>query len=156
MTSAEPTTAPPELVLAIVAVFAVVFPVFWVIVTFMLSFLSGWQRLGQLYPAQTPTQGERMIWQSARLSRVNLSGVLNLVANETGLGLSMMMLFRAGSRPLFIPWSDVSATHKKRLFRKVVVLRFAKASNIPLEIRPGLANKLAAASAGAFTVASES
>jgi hypothetical protein len=42
--------------------------------------------------------------------------VLNIAHDQFGLYLSMMVLFRVGHPPLFIPWGEVGNVTKKKVF----------------------------------------
>ena len=67
-------------------------------------------------------------------------------ANREGLHLSVLLPFRIGHPPVFIPWPDISMREQKgRLFSARVELTFQKVPNLSMRIQPGLARKIQAA-----------
>lgn len=90
----------------IILAFAIVFPIFWMLVVGLISLLSGWQRLAQRYRATLPPSGQKWTWQYGMIGWAGYRGVLNLTANDAGLFMEVMWLFRFGHPPLFIPWQE--------------------------------------------------
>ena len=138
--------------------FAIGFPIFfvglWVLITLVLSLVGGWSTLAQYYQAQQPFFGTLIRFQAAQFrAGTNYNGCLNFGAGSEGLYLVPMAIFRAFHPPLLIPWNDISARPIKvwSIF-DLVELRFQRAPNIPVRIKPSLVTKLTEASIGRFTV----
>jgi hypothetical protein len=90
---------------ALFAVFGVVFIVF--VVSFLISWWSGWALLARKFRAQEPFRGKRRWWISGRMRW--LAGYHNCLvvgANLEGLYLALWFLpfFHP---PLFIPWTEI-------------------------------------------------
>jgi hypothetical protein len=101
----------PLIALGVLAVFPVVFAVFWSVVCTVLGLASGWQGLAGRFrapgPAPRPVATAHFIY--GMLGLVAYRGVLNLDGSAAGLGLSVMVLFRPGHPPLRVPWAQVEA-----------------------------------------------
>lgn len=54
----------------------------------------------------------------------------------------MLILFRLGHPPLFIPWDDISASEGHLLFFRYVDLTFRRAPGTRLRLRKRLADKV--------------
>ncbi len=103
----NPVTA-TFMVFGIVAAFLVIFPLFWIFVVWLISHLSGWQKLAKRYPATLPPQGKRMGGQTLLMGFSRYSNTMEMVVNSTGIWMQPKWLFRAGHKPVFIPWSELS------------------------------------------------
>jgi hypothetical protein len=130
--------------------FPILFLGFWVVVSFLLSIIGGWMTIARSYPVQQDFGGEEFWWRSGRIGWVNYGSCLNLVASSHGLRVSVSLPFRLAHPPFFVPWAEVHSEHSRRLFFRVVRLRFARAPEATLEISHRLAVRLAAASNSAF------
>ena len=118
-----------------------------VLAGWIISRLSGWAALAARYSEETPFAGPRFSGQSGELNGFYYGKGLTLGANREGFFLSMGILFRVGHKPLFIPWTDVTAVEKPGVlsskvvleFRGVpgVVLKFSKASVLKLKTKVG-------------------
>ncbi len=95
------------LLLFLVSLIVVGFVLIWGGVIWLLSWLSGWQRLALYYRASAPPQGQPASPLWAMLGPVSHRGTLTVQAAPEGLYLSVMVLFRLGHPPLLIPWSAV-------------------------------------------------
>jgi hypothetical protein len=90
----------------IVAGFIPVFLLFWCSVIWLISFLSGWQRLAQRYRSPQPASGKAWSWQYGMVGWAGYNGVLILTANDQGLFMETLWLFGFGHPRLFIPWHE--------------------------------------------------
>ena len=90
----------------VVLLFAVGFPIFWVLVIGAISHLSGWQRLAQRFRATLPPSGKVWYWQRGMVGWSGYNGVLTLTANDQGLFMETFWLFGFGHPRLFIPWHE--------------------------------------------------
>lgn len=125
----------------------------WCGACLLLSFLSGWRRLAAHYATEKPISGRRFRFRSARARLVRYNGVLNLAVAREGLHLWLLLPFRLGSRRLLVPWRDISAMSTREWMIERVTLSFARAPGVTLRIGAALAAELAAASNGAFRIA---
>jgi len=132
--------------------FFVFFVAMWLAVTGLLAFVSGWFSLATRWRAQGSASGERFRMRSATLGAkflpVSYGNCLTVTVSEQGLGLSIFLLFRLLSPPLFIPWSEISSVSEGRFlfFRHVVVQPTSHWSRIKLYGAVG--SKVLAASRG--------
>ena len=139
---------PPPPFWVIVAIFAGV----WLLVALILSRVGGWSRLAEYYRSEQPFFGSMYKFQSAQFPIANYNGCLNFGANDEGLYMVPMALFRMFHPPLFIPWSEVTAKRVKMWrFFNFVELRFQRAPSSPVRIQSALADKLAQGSNGRFS-----
>ncbi len=123
------------------------FIVIWLFVVFLTSWMSGWGKLADVYPARMPFNEECWSWQSGSFRwSASYSGILKVCADTQALHLSVLFMFRPGHTPLSIPWEDISG--RKRFLN--IELRFRRADHIPVRISPRLAGRLEQASGGLF------
>src|SRR6185437_8014737 len=100
--------------------FPIVFPIFfvsmWILTGYLVALTSGWRQLATRFRIQTPFTGRKWHMQSASMRLFsNYNGVLTIGADETGLFMVPMILFRIGHSPLFIPWNEISVTGMKQV-----------------------------------------
>ena len=109
--------------LLFIAAFAVVFPLFWLAIVFLISRLSGWASVARQYPADGPVAGERFHWCSARF-RVfsNYSNCLTVTVATTGVHVQPFVPFRIGHSPIFIPWTAVQEFRRSNYWITSAVL----------------------------------
>ncbi len=123
----------------------------WAGIMLVVSWLGGWAELARVYRPPRPFNGRRWWFQSASMRyRLNYGLCLIVGANAQGLSLSILLPFRPGHPPLFVPWSDITvASQKSRAFPYsllgfgYVELRFRRAPSVPLRIMQGLGRRLA-------------
>lgn len=113
-----------SLIPLILVLFVLFFVGLWCFVLFILSHASGWRRLAGRFEAARPFRGELLRFQSARLNWVNFRSALEIGADERGLYLVPMVLFRVFHRPLLIPWSEIEAEPFDHLILKGQQLTF--------------------------------
>ena len=100
--------SPVILALAILGLFAAVFPALWCLVLWFLSWLGGWQRLAsQFLAADRPVTGRRKAWLYGKVGLVSYRRVLILHVAGDGFFLEVMALFRPGHPRLFVPWQAI-------------------------------------------------
>ena len=121
-TTAEP--APDWLIFAIVGGFLIVFPLFWCLVVWILSRVSGWHRLAALHASGSrPVAGVCHVGVTGMVGGVSYRGVLTLHFDTGGFFLEVMPLFKIGHPRLFIPWSEITGrTPRSVLWWKAVSL----------------------------------
>ena len=114
--------------------------------SYLISFMSGWRNLAQVYRANQPLLGGRWRpWAASMRWGVNYNGLLAVGADSQGMHVSVFFLFRIGHPPLFIPWTDVSATPGRIRWFKMVRLQFEKYPSTYLLIPLKMAEKLSQA-----------
>ncbi|MCP4427117.1 MAG: hypothetical protein GY803_21735 [Chloroflexi bacterium] len=130
----------------------IAFVTFWAFVVLLTSWIGGWSKLADVYPARIPFNETCWSWQNGRFRwGMGYNGVLKVCADTQALHLSVFVLFRPGHPPLSIPWEDI--TGRKRTFW--VELRFRRAENLPVRISSKLAGQLEQAVAGQWRWARE-
>ncbi len=138
--------APPEW---LAALFIPFFVGMWVSVCFLLSLIGGWRKLARRYRSPGAIEGTKWRNQSAELRgyfKSSYGNCLTVVANEAGLGVSILFLFRVGHPPLFIPWTEISVNQETRFFFfKGVRLTFSSEPSVSIWILNRLAIKIQAA-----------
>lgn len=110
--------APVWLPFAILAGFALIFPLFWCFVVLLISRIGSWHTLSKIYPAGTRApKGEKHEGVVGRVGAANYKFVLTVTIAPDGFFLEVMALFRPGHPPLFIPWSAVTHREVLRVLR---------------------------------------
>jgi len=127
---------------------------FWCLITGLVSFLGGWHTLSERFVATTPFPGITEGLQSGQMRwGVNYRGCLRLGANQEGLSLSVLFLFRFMHPPLFIPWHEIRVSRRKRLlFGDYVTLSIEREQEIPLRIAGATAQMLSDSAGTAWPV----
>jgi len=121
----------------IIALFA------WPGLLLLVSRMSGWRELSENYPSSGMVDGRMFRFQSAGLRLgTNYGGCLNVGVDQMGLHLSLLLLFRIGHSPVFVPWPDISTKEKRGFFYRGVELRFARCLSVPLVISDRLMKKI--------------
>jgi hypothetical protein len=106
----------------------------WLTVSYIGSWLSGWQSLAWKYHARRKITGETFHMQSAAMgisSYINQTmyhGCLTIVANSEGIYVVPMLIFRLGHAPLFIPWSHLRIGEWEFLWVKYPILTISNDS----------------------------
>ena len=118
--------------------FILLFVGMWLVVTFLLSYLSGWAFLARHYRAALPYAGRYERIRASQMGPLGpLGGARNAVyvgIDPAGLHLRMMILFRANCRDLFIPWPEISVTRGRAYFQEYLEFHFRQAPKIGLRI----------------------
>lgn len=114
----------------------------WVFVCFLLSLFGGWSRLAEAYRARAEFRGKKRYLQSGRLGLTNYNSVLTVGANEEGLYLAVMPLFRVGHPSLFIPWYDITTTEHQGWMFAYLDFTFTKAPSVKLRLLRKVGEKL--------------
>jgi hypothetical protein len=131
--------------------FPVLFPFYfvalWILVTYWIALTSGWRLLAKRFRFQGVFTGAKWNMQSARMrTMARYNNVLTIGADNTGLFIVPMFLFRAWHPPLFIPWVEITAICKTQLFFfKFVELRLGRSEEVPFRIWARLAAEIEAA-----------
>jgi hypothetical protein len=132
--------------------FWIVVPLFWMVLTQFVARISGWRSLAEAYPSIADPTGPLLRFQSAGLRMgSNYGGILNVATDAQGISLSVVLLFRFGHPPVFVPWGDIQAEMVEG-FSRGVRLRFSRKPNVPMVISRSLAERIAGMSMGRFRV----
>lgn len=136
------------------ALFLPLFVALWCAICVALSFMGGWHTLAQHYRATQPFSGRRWYLRSASMSPANYGGVLTFGANTEGLFISVLLPFRLGHPPLFIPWSEIESTEQYRqLFFPMVRFHFKESPFVSLGVSKRLAQAIVSEAHGHFSLA---
>ena len=101
--------------------FAIVFPLFFMAICWLISLTSGWTRLAKTFRTNEATSGAVLRMQSARIGFAQYKGCLTICVLDTGLRLSVTLPFRFGHPPLLIPWEEISNVKESHFgFRKCI------------------------------------
>ena len=123
--------------------FALYFIGLWLLISTLISLIGGWFALSKFYRMRTPFSGQKVSGQSGQMRWLtNYSRILTLGANQRGLYLASMFLFRFMQPPLLIPWEEVKVRRSKGWFFEYVTFTLGRELSIPLRIRSSLAEKL--------------
>lgn len=91
-----------------VGVFLIGFTLIWCFVVWLISHLSGWQRLAKRYAAgDRPVTGTIYRGFRGLVGVAHYRQVLTLHINADGFFMETNPLFRLGHAGLFIPWSEI-------------------------------------------------
>jgi hypothetical protein len=132
--------------------FWIVLPVFWVLLGWVMARMSGWKTLAESYASQSDFTGPVLRFQSGSFRRnTNYGGILNIGVDHRGLSLSVLVIFKVGHTPLFIPWGDIR-TESVGVFTPSVRLTFGRNPKIPLIVSGNLARRIAERSGGGFVM----
>lgn len=125
----------------------------WVAIGVLSSILGGWAALAEVYRAPWRVEGVTWRFQSAEMRwSCNYGGCLKFVANEEGLGVSVMPIFRIGHPPLFFPWAEIHAERERSWFMESVRFAFSQRPSVPMRISGRLAKKIEAALVGTVLI----
>ena len=136
----RPESVPPYLV----TLFPVLFVLFWLFISEVISFLSGWHALARRFTKQSEPCGE--ITTAGPFFYVvhmrywsHYSSVIRVSAAEDALYLSVLFPYRFGHPPLRVPWSEIEFDLIKLYWRGYVVLTLGREEQIPFRISERMA-----------------
>ena len=131
-----------------------IFLLFWCAILFLISALSGWMDLAGNFRLTSTFTGPTWWFQSARMRWTSHYGGLLIVgADQTGLMLSVLSLFRPGHPSLLIPWSEISvASRREFLFIWRVKLLLGREDHVPFVISGSLADRIQAAAGASWPI----
>ena len=127
----------------VVAGSLVVFAAWWVFLSYLISWASGWHALAKRYRTERELPERRRRMQSAQMRRlVGYNNALTLGSDGEGIYVAMTIPIFAGHPRLFIPWPDVrDGVPTRRLWLTVRSFAFGP-DGIPLRVRESLAQFL--------------
>jgi len=126
--------------------YAIFFLVFWLLLNFIVSRLTGWARIASHYRNVGGFTGKVWRFQTITTRRgMAYKGNMNVGADSRGLYLSLFFFFRFGHPPVFVPWGDITVTEKQISKSRMLELRFRKTEDLPVRIFAELGDRLAEA-----------
>jgi hypothetical protein len=138
-------------------ILAIAFPIYFVLlwagIGGLISVVGGWFSLARVYRAQAPFEGVKFKMQSGQMRwRAGYNNVLTLGADQQGLYLATLFLFRFLHPPLLIPWNEIKVSKQKGWIFEQEVFTLGHELRIPLRIRVALAEKLQASAGTSWPV----
>jgi hypothetical protein len=110
----------------------------WLVVTFLLSYISGWVYLARHYRAARPFAGRFERIRASQMGPLGPFGgarnALYLGIDPHGLHLRMFILFRVNCRDMFVPWSEITVTRGRSFFRDYLEFHFRREPKIGVRI----------------------
>lgn len=106
------------IVLLVLAPFIVFSPLLWCSIVLLISAVSGWSTLAQVYKSDIPMQGQK-IWAGRLLMgrkgflKSQYSNVVRVSCDPEHLYIGVMLPFRMGHPNLKIPFSDITVVNAK-------------------------------------------
>lgn len=94
---------------------AIAFPIIWAALWLFMSSVGGWKALATRYPDQRGERGASYYLRTGAVGPVDYRSCLILCVCEKGLGMSVLIPFRIGHPPLFIPWGEFHGAEVVRL-----------------------------------------
>ena len=105
------------IVFMVVVGFLIAFPVFWMMVVFLVSRLGGWAGLASQFGADSPPSGEQFSWCSVRLNRLGRYGnCVTATVSSRGVHLQTFLIYRFGHKAIFLPWDAISNMTRATFF----------------------------------------
>ena len=124
-------------------IFPCYFLTLWLFVSAAASYVGGWTILAKRFRFTASFPGEKWHLQSGQMRWMAAYGnCLTLGCNHQGMYLATFPLFRFRHPPLLIPWDEIRISRTQILFFRFVRLELGREADIPLYLRPRLADKL--------------
>lgn len=89
--------------------FFVAFVLFWSAIVMLISLVSGWRKLAELYDCPSAPTGETFGWQSVMLGWARYKSTAWITVSDPGVHMALMRAFQVGHPPLLIPWGDIAS-----------------------------------------------
>jgi hypothetical protein len=127
--------------------FPVILPIslmgLWLLISAVVSYIGGWFSLSRGFRAQDGFKGPKWKFQSGQMRwRTNYGSILTLGANQDGLYLAVMPLFRFMHPPLLVPWNEIKVRRSKGWLFEYVTFLMGHEASIPLKVLGKVASKL--------------
>jgi len=114
---------------------AIFFLVFWLLLNFIVSRLTGWAQMAAHY--RNAGDLPEKVWRFQTITTrwgMGYKGCTNVGADSRGVYISFGFLFRFGHPPIFVPWGDIAITEKQISKSRMLELRFRKTEDLPVRI----------------------
>lgn len=130
-----------------VYIYPIFFVTLWCVVSYCISFLSGWHALIQRFRAQTEPYGDVKsvgpFFYSVRMRyKANYNSAIRLSVASDALYVSVFFLIRVGHPPLAIPWSEIKFRRSTSFGRRYLVLTLGNTEQVPMRISERMARNL--------------
>jgi hypothetical protein len=125
--------------------FLLFFATMWLVVTTILSLVSGWYELMRRFPDRSDKPVLALANQSGKIGLVAASRILNLSVCPSGLRVGMMRIFGPFSRPFFVPWEELRVTRQENWMWRSARMEFGLPSVGDVTVAAELADTLARA-----------
>jgi len=122
---------------------AIFFLVFWLLLNFTVSRLTGWARIAAYYQNRGSFPEE--VWRYQTITTrwgMGYKRCTNVGADSGGLYISFGFLFGFGHPAIFVPWGDITIAEKQIARSKMLELRFRKTEDLPVRIFTDLGHHL--------------
>ncbi len=116
----------------------------------LIAWQSGWTTLAAAYPDPPHFEGTRRRFRSLQMSWANYNGGVTVGTNADGLLLAVMFPLSLFHPPIFVPWSEVSATAGKGWFTNYLDFTFEQVPTIRVRFRADLGREIASAANAAW------
>ena len=129
--------------IAFVAIFPFVFVGLWLTIGAFIAVIGGWTGLALKFPDRMEEPLQRLRFRSGRLGNgsiwnpfggVSYNSCLHFDLCRSGLRVVISRLFSPFSRPIFVPWEQISVKEKQFLFIRTYRLMFGNDEQCPLTI----------------------
>lgn len=120
--------------------------VLWIcFILWLASQICGWAALARRYRAAERFTGRKRHFRSGKVGWGNYNGCLTVGASAEGMYLAIVLIFRSGHPPLFIPWTEIAPREVRHwLFGDALELTMEKAPGTKVRLPAELARELAA------------
>jgi hypothetical protein len=128
-------------------------PLLWLWISWGVAYAGGWHDLERAYRLQGEIpDAHRWKFQSIQMGLSSYRNSIHVAADSRRICFWPMVLFRAGNRPICVPWPDITASPAKTLWLPMVRLHFARVPQHDILIRRSLAAKIRDAVGDAWPV----
>ncbi len=123
---------------------AILFPIGWFLIMHWISILGGWRRFAEVYASESEFAGTKKYFQSALLHHIPLlpasySNMISIGANQSGVYFGVLILFRPGHEPFFIPFEELEGQERRFLFVfRYVTLRAQRTPEVAISVNQKL------------------
>jgi hypothetical protein len=136
---------PNSLSLGFVAGLILLLGVCWCGGIYLIALMSGWHRLAQRFRCERGFEGKLWRFQTGAMRWATAyRGILTLGANESGMYLAMLVFFKMGHPALFVPWSEITVSERRRWMMTGTQFVLGREEQIPLWLFKRLGDKLLA------------
>ena len=125
------------------------FLVIWFFVTYMIGRVSGWFVLQERFPDRHEDPIKTLRFQSASIKQeggkmpASFGNCLKFDICSTGLRVSLWKIFGLTSKPFFIPWSQITVTHRSLIWGGLYDFSFGRPFLATMAIREKTAKVIA-------------
>jgi len=123
--------------------FPLFFATLWLVVTTVLSLLTGWFELMRAFPNRYETALYQLNNRSGSMSWVHLNGILKLAVCPSGLRIGIWRIFGPFCKDIFIPWSQLKVFRHNRILWQTAELQLGHPRMGKLKINGYVADRLA-------------